>query len=103
MIIALTAVIGVILGIAIKSIIDCCSKSSQPEPKVVASAQDLDETEDISPRAQIEMTQRKQGTREERASLMSVDTVETADQRNRVEELERMLDLEKAKHELTTE
>ena len=49
------------------------------------------------------MTQRKQGTREEGASLMSVDTVETADQRNRVEELERMLDLEKAKHELTTE
>ena len=49
------------------------------------------------------MTQRKQGTREESASLMSVDTVETADQRNRVEEFERMLDLEKAKHELTTE
>ena len=49
------------------------------------------------------MTQRKQGTREERASLMSVDTEESVSQRNRVEELERMLDLEKAKHELTTE
>ena len=31
---ALTAIVGVILGIAIKSLIDCCSSKTQSQPKV---------------------------------------------------------------------
>lgn len=104
-ILALTAIVGIVLGIAIKSLIDCGLRTKQPEPKTVASAQDLDETEDISPRGQIELAQPRRsgqkGTREENASLMSTEESQLSSQR--VEELENMLDLSKKKLELTEE